>query len=69
MNEQLVLLEDLRQKQREGRQQEAIMAAQAECIRGLAIMFRQSGYRVDTRQVDDPDELSTRSAANEPQRP
>lgn len=69
LNEQLVFLENLRQQQREGRQQEAIMAAQAECLRGLAIMFRQSGYRVDARKIDDPDELSTRGAAPEPQRP
>ncbi len=69
LNEQLVFLENLRQQQREGRQREAIMAAEAECLRGLAIMFRQSGYRVDNRKIDDPDELSTRGAAPEPQRP
>lgn len=68
-NQQISNLEALRQQQREGRQREAIMASQAELLRGLATMFRQSGYRIDRRHIEDPKELSTRSLTPEPRRP
>jgi hypothetical protein len=68
-NEQLMFMEKVRQQQREGRAKEEILKSQAELLRGLAAMFRQSGLRIDHRKIKDPDHLSTAPAAPEPKRP
>lgn len=68
-SEQLVFMEKVRQQQREGRAREDILKSQAELLRGLAAMFRQSGLRLDHRKIEDPDHLSTAPSAPEPKRP
>lgn len=65
-NKQLVALEQIRQAQREGRQQAELLAAKAEAMRGLAAFLRQSGLRIDQRKIEDEESLSTRPSAAEP---